>query len=149
VPSGHVRADTTGGRFELDGRVAVDLRALTTGNGTRDQHVKSSDYLDVEKFPEARFHIAAATTDPSLAVAGDSTAALWLGRVRGPIGLHGVEQTLEVPIRIDRLAEREGAVRVRGRFILQLADFGIPQPKKLLFAAGKSVEVRLDLVFAP
>jgi len=149
TPEGHVRLDTTDGVWVLEGRASVDLRALVTGNGTRDRHVKSADYLDVERYPTATFHIVEAIADPSLAVASDSTHAAWIGRVRGPLAVHGVEHMLEVPMRFDAVPGREGALRARGRFILQLADFAIPRPKKLMLAAGTSVEVRLDLVFVP
>jgi len=149
IPAGHVRVDTTGGGWTLEGRASVDLRALVTGNGTRDRHVKSADYLDVERFPAAEFHLTEAIADPSLAVASDSMPAAWIGRVRGPLQVHGVEHTLEVPLRFDAVPGREGALRARGRFILKLADFGIPQPKKLLFAAGTQVDVWIDFTFAP
>ena len=149
TPSGHVRIDTTAGAWNLEGHVTVDLRALVTGNGTRDRHVKSDDYLDVEKFPSAEFRFLQAEADSSLVIAADSVAAAWVGRVRGPLTLHGVERTLEVPVRLDAVPGRDGALRARGRFVLQLADFGIPQPKKLGLSAGKSVDVRVDLVFAP
>jgi polyisoprenoid-binding protein YceI len=149
TPSGHVRLDTTAAGWSLEGYVTVDLRALVTGNDTRDRHVKSADYLEVEKFPAAEFRFLHAEADPKLAVASDSVAAVWIGRVRGPLLLHGVEHTLEVPVRLDAVPGRDGALRARGTFVLQLADFGIPQPKKFMLAAGKSVAVRVDLVFAP
>ncbi len=149
IPEGHVRVDTTQGVWALEGRVSVDLRALVTGNQMRDRHVKSSDYLDVERFPKADFRIVEASPDPSLAVASDSVPAAWMGRVRGPLKVHGVEHMLELPLRLDVVPGREGALRARGRFILQLADFAIPRPKKLGLSAGTSVDVRLDLVFAP
>jgi hypothetical protein len=38
---------------------------------------------------------------------------------------------------------------VRGAFVLTLADHGIKRPKKLIFSAGKTVDVRLDLRFVP
>lgn len=115
-------------------RVDVDLRALRTGIDMRDRHIHSSDYLDTARFPTARFDFAAALADSGGAV-----------RARGTLALHGVEREIEVPL---RLLPRADGVRVRGTFTIALADHDIPRPKMMMLAAGKTVDVRLDLLFA-
>jgi len=117
-------------------RVEVDLRGLRTGIDKRDAHIHSHEYLDTARFPTAVFVFAAA-------LAGDAPATV---RVRGTLALHGVEREVEIPL---QLAPRAGALHVRGRFTIALADHGIKRPKVLLLSAGKTVEVRLDLLFAP
>jgi polyisoprenoid-binding protein YceI len=39
--------------------------SLTTGNGDRDAHLKSPDFLDVERFPELRFESSAVRPGPA------------------------------------------------------------------------------------
>lgn len=138
------RAGTPSGTVELDSatatvhaaRVEVDLRDLRTGNETRDRHIHSSDYLDTARFPTAVFTFGAALPDST----PDRV------RVRGTLALHGVDREVEIPLRLER---RAAALRARGTFVVTLADHAIPRPKKAIFAAGKTVEVRLDLYFAP
>lgn len=36
--------------------VTIDARGLTTGEPTRDAHLRNADFLDVERYPEIRFH---------------------------------------------------------------------------------------------
>jgi len=118
----------------VSGQVDVDLRDLQTGNTKRDHHIKSAEYLDVEQFPLARFTLRGAP------VAGDSVQAT------GTLELHGETHDLHVPLRVTHDGAR---LHVEGRFRFALADWGIKRPKKLVFAAGKTVDVRLDLLFEP
>jgi polyisoprenoid-binding protein YceI len=141
TPSGELRATATDAGVALAGRVEVDLRALQTGISQRDQHIRSAEYLDVEHHPTARFVLEAVQPD-----SGDTTAT----RARGTLQLHGVERPLELPVTLQWSgAPGQSPLHVAGRFVLRLADHGIKRPKKLLFAAGKTVDVRLDLRFAP
>lgn len=86
---------------------------------------------------EARPPSAAPVTAPAMA---DS---LFAG---GTMDLHGQTHGLRVPLHVTR----EGAgLRVQGRFTFALADWGIKRPKRFMLAAGKTVDVRLDLHFEP
>src|SRR5262245_37194467 len=129
LPSGHIDADPATGTVHT-ARVDVDLRWLRTGITQRDEHIHSAEYLDVAKFPTATFVLEALTTDP---------AALGTVHASGTLTLHGVDRKTEIPLQIK---PRDGALRVRGKFTIVLADHGIKRPKKLVFSAGKTVDVR-------
>jgi polyisoprenoid-binding protein YceI len=45
--------DRTGRKGSID--VVIDTASLDTGHAARDKHLKSADYLDVEKFPAMTF----------------------------------------------------------------------------------------------
>ncbi len=53
-----------GGTLELDGddltrstiEVTIDASSIDTGTAQRDDHLRSADFFDVERFPELRFH---------------------------------------------------------------------------------------------
>jgi polyisoprenoid-binding protein YceI len=145
--SGSVHADRSG-TLALTGRVSVDLRQLTTGIGMRDHHVKSKSYLDVEQYPYAEFELREAAPDSGRGDGGH-TPSLGNGRqalATGTLRLHGVTREVEIPVSLDWQQSR---LRVRGSFTIALQDYGIPRPKRLVIVAGKTVDVRLDLLLVP
>lgn len=141
------RAGTVTGRVEVDsagvlqsGLVEVDLRELRTGIQSRDHHIHSAEYLDVEHYPTARF--TATDLRPDSTDAANKNAL----RARGTLELHGQTRDIEVPLVVERT---DDTLRARGQFTITLADYGIKRPKKLMFAAGKTVDVRVRLLFSP
>jgi polyisoprenoid-binding protein YceI len=145
-PAGEVNADSAHA-IALAGHIIVDLRQLATGIGMRDHHVKSSSILDVETYPLAEFALVGVEPDSTVSrgVQADGhggTPAI----AHGTLSLHGVTHEVGVPVRL--LWQRD-RLRVRGSFTILLADYRIPRPRRLVIVAGKSVDVRLDLLFVP
>ncbi len=114
--------------------VDIDPASLDTNHEARDTHLKSSDYLDVEKFPSAGF-VSTAVTDK-----GDGKVA-----VTGDFTLHGV--TKEITFDAIRTGEGEspfGDYRAgfEGEAVIDAADFGIkiaPKSELSLFFAFEGV----------
>jgi polyisoprenoid-binding protein YceI len=110
---GHFFVSSTQGRFAaFDGNLNFDSQApehgavtihvspgsISTGNGARDEHLRTADFFDVTKFPLITFE----STD--LAKTSSST-----GQLTGKLSLHGVTKltTLNVTLRApDSNAER-------------------------------------------
>ncbi|MGB9337201.1 MAG: YceI family protein [Candidatus Acidiferrales bacterium] len=67
----HDENDVTKSRVET----SIDATSITTRDAQRDAHLKSADFLDVEKFPTLSFKSTriSRTGDGELAVAGDLT----------------------------------------------------------------------------
>jgi polyisoprenoid-binding protein YceI len=86
-----------GGNFFIDRRqpwlssaeVWVDLTSITTDDPARDAHVRSTEFLDVERFPHAEFK----STNVEIA---DGQVA-----IRGVLTLHGTAHDVEVRAEID------------------------------------------------
>src|SRR5262245_33310019 len=149
------RAGTVAGSVEVDSlgalqsaHVEVDLRALQTGITKRDHHIHSAEYLDVEHYPLARFTTTDLRPDSTNADDANSTHATSPSalRARGTLELHGQTRDVEVPLVVERTND---TLRARGEFTIALADYGIKRPKKLMFVAGKTVAVRVNLLFTP
>jgi polyisoprenoid-binding protein YceI len=66
--------------------VWIELGSIDTGSTERDDHVRSAEFLDVERFPRARFTSTAVTVDDERI------------RVRGRLYLHGVNQEVEIDV---------------------------------------------------
>lgn len=114
--------------------VEIDTASVNSNQAERDKHLRSADFLDVEKFPKATFTSTAVTAGEN----GKMTIA-------GKLSLHGV--TKEITIEAERIGggpdpwggEREGFA---GTTLLTLADFGIV---KDLGPAAKQVELSLNV----
>ncbi|MEV0238881.1 YceI family protein [Streptomyces sp. NPDC050674] len=63
--------------------VRIDASSITTGNTTRDNHLRSADFLDVERFPHIDF------TSSRFAYRGGSK---WI--LQGSLTMHGVSRSV-------------------------------------------------------
>lgn len=136
------RFDKFSGTFNFDDKnpaassvkVDIDTASVNSNHGERDKHLRSADFLEVDKFPTATFE------STSVKPAGDGKA-----EIAGKLTLHGV--TKDVVINATRVGGgndpwggyREGFT---GTTKISLADFAI---KKDLGPASKDVELILDV----
>jgi polyisoprenoid-binding protein YceI len=97
--------------------VNIDKKTLSTGDATRDTHVKSPDFLDVEKYPTITFKSKKITKD------GDGL------KVIGDLTIHGV--TKEVVLNVEGPTEEQkdpwGNIRVGASATTKIkrSDFGL------------------------
>jgi polyisoprenoid-binding protein YceI len=97
--------------------VNIDKKSLSTGDATRDTHVKSADFLDVEKYPTITFKSKKITKD------GDGL------KVTGDLTIHGV--TKEVALNVEGPTEEQkdpyGNIRVGASATTKIkrSDFGL------------------------
>jgi polyisoprenoid-binding protein YceI len=77
----------------------IETASLHTGNASRDRHLRSSDFLEVEKYPRIVF------VSRSVRAVGKGK---WI--VAGDLTLHGVTQLVEIPftVRHPPIRDREG-----------------------------------------
>lgn len=66
----------------------VDLASLDTGNADRDAHVRSADFLDVERYPELTFH--------STGIRAQDDGFV----VDGELSLHGVTRPVSLQLEV-------------------------------------------------
>jgi len=91
-------------------RLSIDAASIDTDNAKRDKHLRSEDFLFVEKYPHITFVSTAISKDGSTYT------------VQGDLTLRGVTQRLTIPLTIE---ERPEALVVRGQVSLNRRDFGI------------------------
>ncbi|WP_369602777.1 YceI family protein [Hahella sp. SMD15-11] len=114
--------------------VTIDTSSVNSNHAERDKHLRSEDFLFVEKYPGARFvstRVEAVNADEA--------------RIVGNLTLRGV--TREIVIDAHRIGGGEdpwGGYRqgFEGRTSFRLKDFGIP---KYLGPASETVELYLSL----
>jgi polyisoprenoid-binding protein YceI len=117
--------------------VWIDVASIDTGSVERDAHVRSAEFLDVEKFPRASF------TSERIVVRRDDKAAA-SGRLR----LHGISQDIDLDVAaqrtwIDRDGVRRATYLVGAKLNRQV--FGLHWNQDLDvggFVVGDKVEIR-------
>lgn len=136
------RFDTLSGDFAFDQaspatakiKVEIDTASVNTNHAERDKHLKSGDFLNVDKNPKATFESTA------IEVTGERTAT-----IKGNLTLNGV--TKEVAIAAEYVGggddpwggHRQG---FHGTTSIVLADYGITYD---LGPAGREVELTLNV----
>lgn len=96
--------------------VWVDLASITTGDAERDAHVRSSEFLDVQRHPLARF------TSGVVQVQGHEVV------VNGRLDLHGVDHDVQVIVQVGATTiDPDGRPRARytARAVIDRQSFGL------------------------
>ncbi|UOG92147.1 MAG: YceI family protein [Candidatus Thiothrix sulfatifontis] len=131
------RFDKFSGNFSYDEKtpdaakveVTIDTTSVNSNHAERDKHLSGEDFLDVAKFPEAKF--------VSTKYSG--------GKLEGNLTLHGVTKPITIDVKeIGAGADPWGGFRrgFEGSTQFALADFGI---EKDLGPASKEVEMILSI----
>ncbi|MFJ5729295.1 YceI family protein [Streptomyces paradoxus] len=148
ISSVHGRFTEFSGSFEIapddvtKSRVEAVIRAasIDTGNGMRDGHLKSPDFLDVERFPEITFR------STGLTAAGSDR---WT--VHGDLGMHGVVRPVDLDLAyLGTGPDPWGGTRAAFRATTELRreDFAMNYNQVLqagIAAVGTTLKVELDV----
>ena len=114
--------------------VVIKTTSLDSNHAERDKHLRSDDFLDVSKHPEATFK------STSYEETGTDTATL-----TGDLTLHGVTKPVTIAVsKIGQGPDPWGGFRrgFEGTTSIKLSDFGI---KKDLGPASQEVELTLSV----
>lgn len=136
------RFNTFSGNFDYDEnnpdkasvQVAIDIASIDSNHAERDKHLRGDDFLDVDKYPKAKFE------STSFSENGDGTAVL-----KGNLTLHGV--TRPVTIDVEHIGHGDdpwGGYRrgFEGTTRIALADYGV---KYNLGPKSREVELILSV----
>ncbi|MFE6520113.1 YceI family protein [Streptomyces sp. NPDC057794] len=123
-------------------RVEAVIRAgsIETGNGMRDGHLKSPDFLDVERFPEITYRSTGVTATGS---------DRWT--VHGELGMHGVVRPVDLDLAyLGTGPDPWGGTRAAFRATTELRreDFAMNYNQVLqagIAAIGTTLKVELDI----
>ena len=114
------------------GRVDVRAASLRTGIGKRDEHRRSPDFFDVEKYPE----ISIVVTD--VTATGERTADL-----RAELTVRGTTRPLPLSATVDHDGD---TVRISAQTTVDRSAFGVSG--NMVGMVGATTTLIADLVFA-
>ncbi|MFO0658952.1 MAG: YceI family protein [Polyangiaceae bacterium] len=98
--------------------VKIDMSSMTTDSEKLTGHLKSAEFFDVAKIPEAKF------TSTAIKAGGDKGAS---HTVTGNLDLHGVSKSISFPANIK---VTDSGVEVSAEFGINRKDFNITYPGK-------------------
>jgi len=114
--------------------VTIKTSSVDSNHAERDKHLRSDDFLDVKKFPEAKFISSSYSQDKN-----------GKGVLKGNLTLHGVTKPIEIEVQsIGAGNDPWGGYRAgfEGKTRFTMADFGI---LKNLGPKSKDVEMILSV----
>ncbi len=115
------------------GRVTVEVASIDTGIGMRDNHLRSDDFFDAPRYPQATFAVGGVRRE------GERVT------VSGELTIRDVTRPLTVPVTV---AVADGTIRVTGELTLNRREFGIAYQSRLN-PIKDEVTVRFDLTAVP
>lgn len=147
ISSVHGRFTDFGGRIEIaedvqQSRVdaVINAASIDTGNGMRDKHLRSPDFLDTERFPEITYR------STGLTPAGPDR---WT--VHGELSLHGVDRPVDLDLSyLGTGPDPWGGVRAAFSATAELRreDFAMNYNQVLqagISAIGTTLRIELDI----
>lgn len=131
----------------LKGRISVSTASIKTGIDLRDEHLRSADWLDADKYPEITFTIKSVkevkqVTDNQLQI-----------KVVGDFTLKGITKEITADATLTYLDESEQTkmrapgdlLGVKANFNVQLSDFGVKN-KIVGQKVAENIEVSVNMV---
>ena len=119
------------------GELRVDLRALDTGIGLRDSHLRDN-YLEVARGPEFQQAVLSSIVlDDALPDGGGRHETAFSGM----LALHGMQRPVEGDVELRR---RDGRMQVEATFSVSLEAFDIPPPRYLGVGVRDTVEITVS-----
>jgi polyisoprenoid-binding protein YceI len=118
----------------------IDADSIITGIGKRDDHLKSADFFDIEKYPKITYK---------------STKSERTGynsfKVRGDLTIHGIKKSIAIEMNVLGPVKSpfgETTIGLTGKTVLNREDFGIKwnEPmEKGGFMVGKEARVTMNI----
>lgn len=125
--SGSVTFDVEDLVNTLSGNIIVDIASIKTGIDMRDEHLRSENWLNAEKFPSTKFTIKSVKE-----LKKESNNKL-SATIIGEYELHGIKKQVEADVTMIYLVESEQTkmrapgdlLSVNAKFSIKLSDFGV------------------------
>ncbi|MFI5507989.1 YceI family protein [Mycobacterium sp. NPDC051804] len=116
----------------VSGRIDIKAASLRSGIGKRDDHLRSADFFEAEKFPDISVVVSSA----------DSVTADTLG-LRANVTIKGTTKPVELQTKVTPVGD--GAMRLATQATINRQDFGVDG--NLMGMITDNVTISGDLVF--
>jgi polyisoprenoid-binding protein YceI len=124
------------GKGAVFGRLDIRAASLSTGIGRRDNHLRSADFFDVERFPEISVVVTA--VHPTKGKAAD---------LQTNFTIKGITAPLPLPVTITELAD--GSIQISGQTKVDRSQFDLSWNKFGMIGTTATAAAEAILVRAP
>jgi polyisoprenoid-binding protein YceI len=126
-------------------KAVIKADSINTNNEKRDGHLRSSDFFEVEKFPEIVF------VSKKISKAGKNYQA------SGDLTMHGITKPIVIEFELsEKINDQDGKIRIgiEGKTTLDRKDFGISWNKTIdkggmILGNEVKVEILLEMISKP
>ncbi|QSF45739.1 YceI family protein [Paenibacillus tianjinensis] len=125
----------------MTGKGSIEMSALDSGEGQRDEHVKSADFLNVEEFPQSTFTVSSFSELPAEWTEGTAVPV----QMTGTLTVKGIEKEVTFD---SQAVYSGGQLMLSGTTTVTFADFGMKNPHSIVLDTENDLEVRLELVLS-
>lgn len=143
---GDISLDTSRADLGLQGTIAIPVDAMDTGHAQRDDHLRSSDWMNAASFPTIRFVL----DPPKLSDISNKGRDKWVVQAKGSFVMKGVTKKITAPVTLMLKTEgEEKKLFLNGRFSVLLSDFGIRGPTAMRMIGvrvGEEIRINLNMV---
>jgi polyisoprenoid-binding protein YceI len=144
---GNVSFDVEDIANTLEGEVKISTASLKSGIELRDEHIRSENWLNAEKYPEITFNIKNVKNVKD--IEGNKIKAT----VVGEFTVHGVTKEVTSEVQLTYLEESEftkirlpgDLLGVKAKFNIKLSDFGV-QNMALGKRVADDIEITVNIV---
>lgn len=123
----------------MTGEGTVDMSALDSGNGQRDEHVKGDDFLAVAANPTSTFVVKSFSELPAEWTEGTAVPV----EMQGTLTVKGIAKDVTFAA---KAAYSGGQLLLSGTTTVTFADFGMTSPHSIVLDAENNLLVSLELV---
>ncbi|QUL55815.1 YceI family protein [Paenibacillus tritici] len=125
----------------MTGEGTVEMSALDSGNGQRDEHVKGTDFLSVAEFPESTFVVKSFSELPKEWTEGTAVPV----QLQGTLTVKGIAKEVTFD---SQAVYSGGQLKLSGTTMVTFEDFGMSNPHSIVLDTENNLEVRLELVLS-
>jgi polyisoprenoid-binding protein YceI len=148
--TGSVTFDPSDLKKPVSAHIEVDLRKVDTGIAMRNEHMRSENYLNTDKYPSAVFSIdTMITTAAKIATENQATDVT----LRGWLEIHGAKRQVSVTGKaiylkanpdLDKMGYPGEMLNFDGNFRILLSDFNITRPQMLVLKLAEEQDIHIN-----
>lgn len=133
------------------GNVKVELAAMKTGIDLRDQHLRSANWLNTEKYPYAEFELTEILGADSKSLSDIKPVK---ATAKGKLSIHGVTKEITAPVELTYYKETEqtkariagNLLKVTTGFTIKLSDYKISIPSMVKGKVDENIKVSVNFI---
>jgi polyisoprenoid-binding protein YceI len=118
--------------------VVIQAKSINTGIAERDNHLRTADFFDVEKYPEITFR------STRIEKTGNQLIAI------GTLTMHGVSKEIALPFTVSSIEKDPVTKKITTgyatRLTLNRRDFGVHWQKSVPNFVSDNVEIEINLI---